>query len=73
MNKQYIQILGIVLIFIGFAFTAFLYWTEPRQIGHDNPMVDHQLRENAGPFLCEPTYPMQQDDWCADAALEHRG
>lgn len=32
MNKQYIQILGIVLILIGFAFTAFLYWTEPRSL-----------------------------------------
>ncbi len=32
MNKKYIQILGIVLIFAGFAFTAFLYWTEPRSL-----------------------------------------
>ncbi len=30
MNKQYIQILSIVLIAAGFAMTAFLYWTEPR-------------------------------------------
>ena len=32
MNTKYIQILGIVLIFAGFAFTAFLYWTEPRSL-----------------------------------------
>ena len=32
MNEKLIQILGIVLIFAGFAFTAFLYWTEPRSL-----------------------------------------
>ena len=32
MNTKYIQILGIILIFAGFAFTAFLYWTEPRSL-----------------------------------------
>jgi len=32
MNPKYIQISGIVLIFAGFAFTTFLYWTEPRSL-----------------------------------------
>ena len=32
MNEKFIQILGIVLILAGFAFTAFLYWTEPRSL-----------------------------------------
>ena len=32
MKEKYIQILGLVLIFTGFVFTAFLYWTEPRSL-----------------------------------------
>lgn len=32
MNEKYIQVLGIVLIFAGFAFIAFLYLTEPRSL-----------------------------------------
>jgi hypothetical protein len=47
--------------------------TEAWKIGNDDPMVAHQLRDNAGPFLREPTYPMQQDDGCAGTTVEHRG
>ena len=47
--------------------------TKPWKIWNDDPMVAHQLRDNAGPFLRVPTYPMEEDDGCAAAALEHRG
>ena len=32
MKEKYIHILGIVLVFAGFIFVAFLYWTEPRSL-----------------------------------------
>ncbi len=32
MKEKYIHILGIVLVFTGFIFIAFLYWTEPRSL-----------------------------------------
>jgi hypothetical protein len=32
MNEKYIQILGLCLITAGFAFIAFLYWSEPRSL-----------------------------------------
>ena len=32
MKEKYIQIIAIVLTFAGFAFIAFLYWTEPRSL-----------------------------------------
>ena len=47
--------------------------TEARKIGNDDPMAAHQLRDSAGPFLREPSYPVQQDDGCAGTALEHGG
>ena len=32
MNEKYIHIVGVVLTVAGFAFIAFLYWTEPRSL-----------------------------------------